>query len=113
MRVLTDRVEIAATGRALPARVVANAEIVEGLETSDDWVRENIGVLEGQAAELPDATDPLSRIAAGPSRPTCNSSSWRARHRLGDQLARPEASTSNLGRLEKARTTAVKTEQST
>lgn len=39
-------VRIAGVGSAVPSNVVVNAAIVPGLETSDDWIRENLGIYE-------------------------------------------------------------------
>lgn len=43
-------VEIAATGRWLPDRVVTNADLEKELDTSDEWIRERTGIRERRIA---------------------------------------------------------------
>jgi len=43
-------VEIAATGRWLPERVVTNADLEKELDTSDQWIRERTGIRERRIA---------------------------------------------------------------
>ena len=43
-------VEIVATGRCLPERVVTNVELEKELDTSDQWIRERTGIAERRIA---------------------------------------------------------------
>jgi len=45
-------VEIVATGRYLPERVVTNAELERMVDTSDEWIRERTGIRERRIAPL-------------------------------------------------------------
>jgi len=45
-------VEIAATGRYLPERVLTNAELERMVDTSDEWIRERTGIRERRIAPL-------------------------------------------------------------
>jgi 3-oxoacyl-[acyl-carrier-protein] synthase-3 len=44
------RAALAGTGRALPARVLANADFPPSLETSDEWIRTRTGIRERRIA---------------------------------------------------------------
>ena len=60
-------VEIAATGRYLPERIMTNAELASLVDTNDQWIRERTGISERRiAAEDEGAADmgaAASRIA--------------------------------------------------
>ena len=66
MQLLTHGVRITGTGSALPQRVVANAELVRGLDTTEEWIRDNLGIAERRVASLPEeSTAQLAAAAAG------------------------------------------------
>lgn len=46
MRLVTNRVQIAGTGSAVPPTRVSNHELVDELNTTDTWIRENLGIHE-------------------------------------------------------------------
>jgi len=45
-------VEIAATGRYLPERVLTNAQLERMVDTTDEWIRERTGIRERRIADL-------------------------------------------------------------
>lgn len=51
MKVPKPIVEIAATGRWLPERVVTNADMERMVETSDEWIRQRTGIRERRIAD--------------------------------------------------------------
>ena len=51
MRIPKPAVEIIATGRWLPDRVVTNHDLEKELDTSDEWIRERTGIVERRIAE--------------------------------------------------------------
>jgi 3-oxoacyl-[acyl-carrier-protein] synthase III len=50
MKIPTPIVEIVATGRYLPERVVTNQDLEKELETSDEWIQERTGIRERRIA---------------------------------------------------------------
>ncbi len=50
MRIPKPTVEIIATGRYLPDRVVTNQDLEKELDTSDEWIRERTGIQERRIA---------------------------------------------------------------
>jgi 3-oxoacyl-[acyl-carrier-protein] synthase III len=50
MKARSPIVEIVATGRYLPDRVLTNAELEQMVETSDEWIRERTGISERRIA---------------------------------------------------------------
>jgi 3-oxoacyl-[acyl-carrier-protein] synthase III len=55
---------ITGIGACLPPRVVGNDEVSEGLDTSDAWIRERIGIRERRHVEAPTSTGDLA-VQAG------------------------------------------------
>ncbi|MEV6795309.1 beta-ketoacyl-ACP synthase 3 [Streptomyces sp. NPDC051320] len=55
---------ITGIGACLPPRAVSNDEISEGLDTSDTWIRERIGIRERRHVESPTSTGDLA-VQAG------------------------------------------------
>jgi 3-oxoacyl-[acyl-carrier-protein] synthase III len=51
MRIPKPQVEIVATGRWLPDRVVTNQDLEKELDTSDEWIRERTGIRERRLAD--------------------------------------------------------------
>lgn len=51
MRIPKPRVEIVATGRYLPDRVLTNFDLEKMVDTSDEWIRERTGIRERRIAE--------------------------------------------------------------
>jgi 3-oxoacyl-[acyl-carrier-protein] synthase III len=50
MKAKSPVVEIVATGRYLPDRVLTNAELEKIVDTSDEWIRERTGIRERRIA---------------------------------------------------------------
>jgi 3-oxoacyl-[acyl-carrier-protein] synthase III len=57
-------VKIAGLGAHLPARVVTNDELAEGLDTSDAWIRSRTGITQRHVAAPTEATSDLAIAAA-------------------------------------------------
>jgi 3-oxoacyl-[acyl-carrier-protein] synthase-3 len=52
VQLVTNHVRIAGTGSAVPSTRVSNSELVEGLATTDTWIRENLGIHERRIARF-------------------------------------------------------------
>lgn len=64
MRLEDGGVGIAATGKALPDRVLSNQDLEEMVETSDEWIRTRTGIQERRIAAPGEATSDLAVAAA-------------------------------------------------
>ncbi|MEV6339549.1 ketoacyl-ACP synthase III [Nocardia vinacea] len=61
---LTRPVGIVGVGLHIPPRVVTNAELIEGLDTTDEWIRARTGIAERHFADSDSATSDLAVEAA-------------------------------------------------
>jgi 3-oxoacyl-[acyl-carrier-protein] synthase-3 len=57
-------VEIAATGRYLPERILTNAELEKMVDTSDEWIRERTGIRERRIAREDEGAADMGEKAA-------------------------------------------------
>lgn len=64
MTTLKRRATIIATGSYVPDRVVTNAELEDVAPTTDNWVRDNLGILERRVAAADQHTSDLATAAA-------------------------------------------------
>ena len=55
-------VEIVATGRYLPERVLTNHDLEKMVDTSDDWIRTRSGIAERRISHVPNSD--LAAVAA-------------------------------------------------
>ncbi len=58
-----ERLRIASTGSYAPARVVPNAEIIQGLPTTEEWIETNLGIRQRHIAEADEVTSDLAARA--------------------------------------------------
>lgn len=63
MHQVNRSIRIAGTGSAVPDRIVANAELVGRVQSSDAWVRENLGILERRVVGPDQYTSDLAALA--------------------------------------------------
>lgn len=61
---MPQRSRVIATGSALPAKVVSNAELAERIATSDDWIRQRTGICQRHVAGDDEFTSTLGVRAA-------------------------------------------------
>ncbi|WP_330257011.1 ketoacyl-ACP synthase III [Nocardia sp. NBC_00565] len=61
---LARPVGIVGTGLHIPPRIVTNEELVEGLDTTDEWIRARTGIAERRFADPESATSDLAVEAA-------------------------------------------------
>ena len=61
---MPQRSRVIATGSALPAKVVSNAELAERIATSDDWIRQRTGICQRHVASDDEFTSTLGVRAA-------------------------------------------------
>ena len=58
-----DSVRIQSTGSYVPSRVVTNEEVVRDLDTSAEWIVENVGIRQRHIAEPEEYTSDLAACA--------------------------------------------------
>ena len=61
---MNRHVRIAGTGSAVPARVVPNSELTDRCHSTDQWIRENLGIRERRIAAPDQLTSDLAAEAA-------------------------------------------------
>ncbi|MBI4539428.1 MAG: ketoacyl-ACP synthase III [Gemmatimonadetes bacterium] len=64
MRIPKPQVEIVATGRYLPERVLTNFDLEQMVDTTDEWIRERTGIRERRIAEPEMLTAEMGKRAA-------------------------------------------------
>lgn len=64
MRQLIRNVKIIGTGSYTPVRVVSNKDLESMVSTSDQWIQENLGIIERRIASDEEATSDLAAKAA-------------------------------------------------
>jgi 3-oxoacyl-[acyl-carrier-protein] synthase-3 len=65
VNLVNRHIRIAGTGSAVPAGVVPNSDLTTHCHSSDEWVRENLGIRERRIAALGQLTSDLATQAAG------------------------------------------------
>lgn len=63
MHQVNRSIRIAGTGSAVPDRIVTNAELVTRVQSSEAWVRENLGILERRVVAPDQYTSDLAALA--------------------------------------------------
>ncbi len=60
----TRHAQILGVGQYRPARIVSNAEVIERIDSSDEWIRERSGIVERRAASHDETVVDMSSAAA-------------------------------------------------
>ncbi len=60
----TRHAQILGVGQYRPARIVSNAEVIERIDSSDEWIRERSGIVERRAAAHDETVVDMSSAAA-------------------------------------------------
>lgn len=64
MLLKSNSVKIAGVGATVPNKIVSNCEIITGLDTTDEWIKKNLGIYERRVSSGPEESSSMLGAAA-------------------------------------------------